>query len=214
MDANTRRAIVGALAVAGAVVVVDETFAELALDDLETPAPARGTIALGSLSKSVWGGLRVGWARADASLVQRLAATRATADMASPVLEQLIAVEVLARREAVVAERRRRLRAGRDDLTAALEPTGWRFSVPSGGAFLWVELPAPVATSLSVRASERGVHVTPGPRFGAAGLLERYLRLPFTAPSEQLAAAVPVLAELAGSSSVAHAGATQPAYVA
>src|SRR5262249_6153731 len=50
------------------------------------------------------------------------------------------------------------------------------------------------ATSLSVRARERRVDVTPGPRFGAAGLLDRYLRLPFTLPSDQLRGAVEVLA--------------------
>jgi DNA-binding transcriptional MocR family regulator len=203
MDANTRRTAVGALADAGTIVVVDETFAELQLDDVDATAPADATIALGSLAKSVWGGLRIGWVRAAESLVQRLATARATTDMASPVLEQLIAVQVLAGRETVVAERRRRLRAGRDRLAAALEPTGWRFTLPRGGAFLWVELPAPVATNLSVRAYERGVHVTPGPRFGAAGLLERFLRLPFTVPAEQLAVAVPVLAELAASSGTA-----------
>jgi DNA-binding transcriptional MocR family regulator len=213
MDEQTRQEALGTLADAGTVVVVDETFAELALDGVEPPPPAPATITLGSLAKSVWGGLRIGWARADASTVQRLAAARATADMASPVLEQLIAVEVLARREEVVAERRRRLRTGRDALAAALEPTGWRFALPGGGAFLWVELPAPIATTLAVNAYERGVHVTPGPRFGAAGLLERYLRLPFSVPAEQLSTAVAVLTELAASSTAVRASAA-PAYVA
>lgn len=219
MPTATRRGVLAALADAGSLVVVDETFAELALDEVAVPLPAAAlapgaTITLGSLAKSVWGGLRVGWARADASLVQRLAAARARTDMASPVLEQLIAVQALARREELVAERRTRLRAGRSALAAALEPTGWRFTLPAGGAFLWVELPAPATTSLSVRAHERGVHVTPGPRFGAAGLLERYLRLPFTAPVGQLAEAVAVLAELAASSVQSRGPAARPAYVA
>jgi DNA-binding transcriptional MocR family regulator len=134
--------------------------------------------------------------------------------MASPVLEQLIAVEVLARFDPLVAERRRRLRAGRAALAAALEPTGWRFTLPRGGAFIWLELPAPIATSLSVRAHDHGIHITPGPRFGAAGLLERYVRLPFTVPAEQLQTAVPVLAELAATSTAVRGAAASPAYVA
>jgi DNA-binding transcriptional MocR family regulator len=214
MNARARKQVLAALDHSRTVVVIDETFAELALDDVELPPPARGTITLGSLAKSVWGGLRVGWVRAGEERVQRLAAARATADMASPVLEQLIAVEVLAQREAVVAENRGRLRAGRDALAAALEPTGWRFTLPSGGAYLWVELPAPIATSLAARAHDRGLHVTPGPRFGAAGLLERFLRLPFTAPEEQLTAAVHVLAELAASTSRRSAASPQHEYVA
>ena len=61
---------------------------------------------------------------------------------------------------------------------------------------MWTELPDPISTSLSVQARERGLLITPGPRFGAAGLLERYLRLPFTLPPEQLEQAVAILAGL------------------
>ena len=61
------------------------------------PAAASGgerTITIGSLSKAVWGGLRIGWVRADPLLVRRLATARASLDMASPVFEQLVATKI------------------------------------------------------------------------------------------------------------------------
>jgi DNA-binding transcriptional MocR family regulator len=107
------------------------------------------------------------------------------------------------------------LRERRAALMEALDEhaPAWKHSRPRGGLFLWVELPSPSATSLSVRAGERGVHFTPGPRFGAAGLLDRYLRLPFTLPPDQLRRAVAVLASEAGESVAAQRTTAEPAYV-
>jgi DNA-binding transcriptional MocR family regulator len=203
-----------------ATVVVDETFVELNIDDVEMPPPMASfgdarTITVGSLSKPVWGGLRIGWLRADPSTVQRIAALRAITDMASPVLEQLVAVGVFECLDAIVSERRSLLRERRTELMAALDehaPT-WKYSRPHGGLFLWVELPSAAATSLSVRARERGVHFTPGPRFGAAGLLDRYLRLPFALPPDQLRHAVEVLAAEAGEPAAPRRATAEPAYV-
>jgi DNA-binding transcriptional MocR family regulator len=59
---------------------------------------------------------------------------------------------------------------------------------------LWVELDAPVSSALARAAEELGVRVAPGPRFGADGTMERFLRLPFTLPADELADAVHRLA--------------------
>lgn len=188
---------------AGTYVVVDETFAELNLDHNPMPPPmgcvdGRLTVTAGSLSKAVWGGLRVGWARAEPTLVSRLAAARATTDMASPVLEQLLATLVLGRFDEILADRRAQLAARRAALDGALARhlPSWRYTLPAGGLFIWTKLPAPISTSLSVLAGEHGIALTPGPRFGAPGLLERYLRLPYSLAPEQLERAVTNLARL------------------
>lgn len=57
MDVPTRRRMLGGLARAGITAVIDETFAELRLDELNPPPPATGkeVITLGSLSKAAWG---------------------------------------------------------------------------------------------------------------------------------------------------------------
>jgi len=202
IDPDARRVALRMLARAGAVVMIDETFAELTLEGPTAP-PMAGlgdgrTVTIGSLSKAVWGGLRVGWVRAEPPLIERLAGARATVDLASPVLDQLLAVEVFGALQEIMPQRREALRQRRAALTDALaaELPDWHFEPPHGGQFIWIELPAAISTSLAVSAAEHGVHVTPGPRFGAAGLLERHLRLPYTLPPAQLRKAVAILAHV------------------
>ena len=204
VDAESRRVAVRTLSDAGALVVIDETFVELNLEREPIPEPMASfgdsrAITIGSLSKSVWGGLRIGWVRADPPLIQRLAAARAMVDLASPTLDQLLAVHVLGRLHELMEHRRETLRQRRAALADALSTSlpNWRYAVPRGGQFIWAELPAAISTSLAVSAAQRGVHLTPGPRFGSAGLLERYLRLPYTLPPEQLRDAIGVLARVA-----------------
>ena len=59
---------------------------------------------------------------------------------------------------------------------------------------LWVRLPAPMSSALSAAASRMGLEVPPGPRFGVDGTLERFVRIPYTLPEEQLDEAVALLA--------------------
>jgi DNA-binding transcriptional MocR family regulator len=221
MDAASRRESLRELERARSHVVIDETFVELGLDGIDRAPPAAAgagarTITIGSLSKSVWGGLRIGWARADPTIVRSLAAARASVDLASPVLEQIVATHVFGALDEIMAERRAMIRVRRQALADALAVRlpGWSYTMPSGGLFLWAQLPGPNSTSLAVRAAEEGVQLTPGPRFGAAGLLERYIRLPFTLAPEQLERAVAILANVATSGAARPAPEPRISYVA
>jgi DNA-binding transcriptional MocR family regulator len=203
MEAALRRRVVRGLERAGALMIIDETFVELNLDGVPVPAPAASfgeghTITIGSLSKSIWGGLRVGWARADARLIHRMATVRAASDLASPLFEQIVAAYALERLDEILAERRELIRTRRAALARALDELlpAWSYALPPGGLFLWAELPSPISTSLALEASRHDLYLTPGPRFAAAGLLERYLRLPFTLAPDQLERVVEILAEL------------------
>lgn len=200
MDAPTRRRVIGILARVGSAAVIDETFAEMRLDEHRPlpPVAGRGVIILGSLSKVAWGGLRIGWARAEPSLLARLAAARSASDMASPVLEQLVAVQVIEHLGGILEARRGLLRHRYDTLARALadQLPAWRWSPPSGGLVIWAELPGPISTSLALDARRHGIHLAPGPRFGAAHLLERFVRIPFTEAPERLEQAVATLATL------------------
>lgn len=190
-------------AVGGATVVVDETFADLVLDG---PAPAplgaldARVVGLGSMSKAFWAGLRIGWVRAEPDLLARLAQSRVGQDLASPVLEQLVAARLLRRAQEILPERRALLRHSRDALVRALAHAlpGWRCTVPRAGMVLWVELPEPSATRLAAHALDIGLRLTPGPRFTLHGTADRWLRLPFTLPVEQIDDAVAMLQEAAG----------------
>ncbi|WBC17031.1 PLP-dependent aminotransferase family protein [Micromonospora sp. WMMA1998] len=202
MAADLRERLVGAAHAAGTDLVVDESFVDLPLDGTPLPPPVAvfdrhsRVISIGGMSKPYWGGLRIGWVRASAPQVQRLAAARVGVDMASPVLDQLVAVHLLDQAPAIVTARRAQLATQRDALVAALAERlpDWRVTVPRGGVTLWAELDGPISSALARAAEEVGVRLAPGPRFGLDGTLERFLRLPFTLPAAELAEAVGRLA--------------------
>ena len=192
-----RRELAAALARSRTLTVVDETLAELSLDGpvpppLATYLPGDLTVTIGSDSKTLWGGLRIGWARAGTALIRRLAAVRASVDMGSAVVEQLAAAELLGGLGALLPPRRAELQARRDALLAALAerlPT-WKARVPAGGLVLWCDLGRPVSSRLVVAAERHGIRLAAGPRFGVDGAFEQRLRLPYTYSSGVLASAV------------------------
>ncbi|MGW4442236.1 MocR-like transcription factor YczR [Streptomyces sp. NPDC004682] len=185
----------------GTWVVVDETLSDLALD---VPAPpsfaaraARGgggrVITIGSMSKSHWGGLRVGWVRAGARLVTELVARRIATDVGGSVMDQLLAVALLARGAGPVAHRLGELREQRSALAAALSEhlPEWTWRLPPGGLSLWVDLGEPIAPVLAERALDQGVRIESGSCFAAdPGVFEQRLRIPYTLPPETLREAV------------------------
>ena len=180
----------------GTTVVCDDTFADLALEpEPDPPAPfaalaaAGKVITLGSLSKSCWAGLRIGWIRADQATIRRLATARTSQDLGSPVLEQLVARVLLERFDEFMPERRRALLLRRNHLLDRLSTAlpGWQPSVPRGGLATWVDLGGRASsTRLATAALACGVRLTPGPRFSLSGTHDRFLRLPFTLPEAQL----------------------------
>ncbi|HTJ65960.1 MAG TPA: PLP-dependent aminotransferase family protein [Actinospica sp.] len=183
---------------AGAWLLADETITDIALDVPVpppfaagvSPADAERLLVCGSLGKSYWGGIRVGWLRAPSRVVHELAAARASLDLASPVIDQLIAVAVLSEGMGVDEERRAEARVGRAALEAALRELtpDWTWRRPPGGLSLWVQLAeGEESTSLVYRAGTHGLVLQSGPRFGAdPGTYERFLRLPYSQTPEML----------------------------
>lgn len=184
----------------GTTVVIDESFVELGFGAAERSAASIDprVVVVGSLSKPVWGGLRVGWVRASADLVHRLAALRASIDMGGAMIDQLVAAQVIPQLDELMPVRRELLRERRDVLCAALRQQlpEWRFTEPVGGISLWAELDAPMSTTLTMLAAPVGVILVPGSRFGVDGTLERFLRIPYALPGPLLETAVSRLAVL------------------
>ncbi|GAB2962431.1 aminotransferase-like domain-containing protein [Saccharothrix stipae] len=176
--------------------VLDEVLAELDLTGAPAAPPVAGAITVGSLSKVVWGGLRVGWVRADAALVARLARFKAVQDLGSGVLDQLAAVELLTDFAAVRAARVTALRRQHDHLCARLreELPEWEFTPAGGGQTLWVRLPDADSASYAQVALRHGVAVLPGGSLDPTGGSADRLRLPFTAEPPVIGAAVAALA--------------------
>ena len=185
----------------GMPTICDESLTDLWLDG-PPPAPLGSTdpeapvITVGGMAKSHWGGLRVGWLRGPASLVERLATERASVDLGTSVVEQLAAVELLQTSELALAGRREQLRQQRDVLLAVLGTTfrEWEIPRPGGGLSVWARLDRPIASRLAEVALSHGLRLGAGPRFGGDGSFERFLRVPYTLPPAQLHEAVGRLA--------------------
>jgi DNA-binding transcriptional MocR family regulator len=199
VDDDARRDVLRTARKTGTTVIIDESFVELGFSGgprRSSAALDSSVIVVGSLSKPVWGGLRVGWVRASTEMVQRLTALRASIDMGGAVLDQLVAAQIVPQLDALMPERVATLCTRRDALVAALtrELPEWRFTQPQGGISLWAELDAPLSTQLTMLAIPLGVAVVPGSRFGVDGTLERFLRIPFALPPDRLDLAVVRLA--------------------
>lgn len=197
MDEFSRAALAKIMADRDCHLIVDETMVDLWHEQRPPPPVARfdrrgKVISLGSMSKSYWGGMRIGWVRADRDLVRAMALHRSTHDMGSPLLEQLAAMALLRDEGADLDERRDQIRRQRDHLRNLLNRRlpDWIHEAPQGGLSIWTELPVPVATALAYAAREQGLRIAPGSRFGVDGALDRYLRLPFSMPENDLDIAV------------------------
>ena len=98
MSRTPRARVLDAAARQGTVVIADETTAELSIDRPGhfPPMAADGpAVLIGSVGKTVWGGLRVGWIRAERPLIRRLLAVRSPGDLGTPILEQLIVTRLI-----------------------------------------------------------------------------------------------------------------------
>lgn len=201
MSIREQDVIARAAADAGTVLLLDETTGELAIDARAVSAVAFAdvpAVRIGSLGKTVWGGLRVGWIRAEPTLIRRLVAARPSRELGTPEFEQAVSVRLLRRMPEVLAQRALLLREGRDALVDALRTAvpEWRVPEVAGGVCVWVELDAPLSSGLVMAARARGLHLSAGPRFSPDGGHERHLRIPFTAPPEDLRRAVAILGDI------------------
>jgi DNA-binding transcriptional MocR family regulator len=164
-------------------VIVEDLTPTLSTSTMPQPIAAfavpERVVTIGSLSKGGWGGLRIGWVRADRKLIMRLAAAKAIADHGSSILPQAVAVRVLAN-VATLAERAERESSVRREL--ALEAIrqrlpDWEVTPPQGGLSLWVRLPRGDGESFARLAAAHGVIVRPGPAASPQGGFRDYVRI-------------------------------------
>jgi 2-aminoadipate transaminase len=200
-----RKALVALVSHAGVPVVEDDPYGELRFGGEPLPsllsltmtspghdAPYGDTvISLGTFSKILAPGLRVGWVVAAREVIAQLTRAKQGTDLHTASLNQMIACEML--QSGFLAEHRKAIvgtyRERRDTMLAALAahfPSGARWTHPEGGMFLWVELPERIdAAALLRRALERRVAFVPGQAFHADGRGANTLRLNFSNASPQ-----------------------------
>lgn len=198
--------------------VIDETIRDVVLDDIALPPSYAAfddhAIVIGSASKSVWGGLRLGWIRAASTDRMALIQARLPHDLGAAAFEQLVLAEVLADPEPIMAAGQAALRENRAALLGALESRLPEFAPVSshGGLNVWARLPSPASTKLSTAARRHGVAMTPGPRFAAVGgeVGERHVRLPYALPAATLTEAIARIARAWESSTTAQSASRTP----
>ena len=196
MSEARRQALVAAARELALPLVEDNPYGDLWFD-APPPAPLaarhpEGTLYLGSFSKVLAPGLRLGYIVAPAALYPKLLQAKQAADLHSPSFNQRLVAEVL--RDGFLDRHVPTIRAlyktQRDAMLAALqrEMAGLdvQWNAPDGGMFLWARLPAGVdAVALLPQAVERGVAFVPGAAFYAGDADARTMRLSFVTASPQ-----------------------------
>ncbi len=180
----------------GLPLLEDNPYGDLWFDE-PPPAPLaarwpEGVLYLGSFSKVLAPGLRLGYVVAPEALFPKLLHAKQAADLHTPGFNQRLVHELV--RDGFLHDHvptiRARYRAQRDAMAAALRshlPTGCRWTLPRGGMFFWVELPDGIDTlALLPQAVARGVAFVPGSAFEADTARARgnTLRLSFVTASE------------------------------
>ncbi len=174
------------------IVVEDDVYYQLWYDRPPPPSiysltPSGSIIRLGSFSKILAPGLRLGWMLASPEIVRRCVKSGVldsggglnhfTAHVAAAFIELgLLDQQIYTLRNAY--------RERRDVLVNALEehlPQDCRWVIPQGGFFVWLRLPAQIDSASFLPAAEAaGVSYIPGTLFFANGGGQRYCRVNFT----------------------------------
>jgi 2-aminoadipate transaminase len=203
---SRRAALADRAAAIGLPLVEDNPYGELWFEAPPPPGLAgrnpAGVVYLGSLSKVLAPGLRLGYVVAPPALMPKLLQAKQAADLHTPGFNQRVAHEVL--RDGFLDRHvptiRALYRSQRDAMLAALDrhmPAGVSWNRPAGGMFLWLQLPpAMSAVDLLPRAVRRGVAFVPGAPFFADAGQDHTLRLSFvTASVPQIDTGVAALGE-------------------
>ena len=205
---EARRAAVVAAAQANALPLLeDNPYGDLWFDAPPPPSLAsrwpEGVLYLGSFSKVLAPGLRLGYIVSPAALYPKLLQAKQAADLHTPIFNQRVVHEVIRNGllDTHVPTIRARYKAHRDAMQTSLAKhlSGVaQWLTPVGGMFFWLELPQHIDTvALLPKAVEAGMAYVPGAAFYASAPRKNTLRLSFvTSPPEQIEAGVAALARV------------------
>jgi 2-aminoadipate transaminase len=180
-------------------IIEDDVYGLISYQD-NMPAALRAlderwVFYVGSFSKIIGPALRTGWMIVPAELIPKLAIIKDLSDIDTCTLSQraIAAYLDMGHLPAQLAAIRSEYKERRDLMIGALKkhfPEGTKWSVPAGGVFLWVTLPAGVDTIdlLKIAVEREQVAFIPGAAFGVAGdsVAKSSLRLNFTYCSREL----------------------------
>jgi len=198
MSAQRRVEVVEAARRAGVPIVEDNPYGDLWFDQ---PPPAslsslwpEGSMYLGSFSKVLTPGFRLGYIVAPTELYPKLLQAKQAADLHTPGFNQRVVYEVVKSGflDAHIPSIRARYKANRDAMAAALRehlPVGCEYQSPEGGMFFWIRLPQGLdAMALLPQAVDAGIAFVPGAAFYAHQADARTMRLSFVTLTPDLIA--------------------------
>lgn len=172
-------------------VIEDNSLAPLAFADSPRPMPAVGDgpgVSIGSFSKLLWGGLRIGWLQARGEVLEKIAGLAGVLDIGIAVPSQHLVLAAAPRFDNLLerrrAELRKRCRQAGSLLALHLPET--RFAAPAGGLSLWLDTGLPDSGPFVRLARRFGVAVLEGSLFRADGAPDGHLRLCFDRPEAVL----------------------------
>lgn len=199
MSTARRRQLIALAERYNVALVEDDFAAELRYDGRMQPAlkafdSGGQVIYIGSFSKMLMPGLRVGFLVAEGPIYQQLTQFKRVNDLMTSTLTQraLDLYVTVGRYQAHVRRSSQAYRKRRDLLAQAIDellPAECSYNLPQGGLFLWLRLPEGIAArALYTQALQEGVQFAPGPRFFAQPEQgESFLRLNFAAvPQERI----------------------------
>jgi 2-aminoadipate transaminase len=206
MSEARRAALSQRAAAIGLPLIEDNPYGDLWFDQPPPPPLSarnpEGCVYLGSFSKVLAPGLRLGFLVAPKSLYPKLLQAKQAADLHSPSFNQRMVAEVM--KDGFLGRHVPTIRAlyksQRDAMLAALgremADLDVQWNSPDGGMFLWARLPRGVdAVELLPRAVDKGVAFVPGAAFFAGQADTRTVRLSFvTASVEQIDTGIAALA--------------------
>ncbi len=197
MSLARRRALLDAAGRHGIPIIEDDAYSGLRYEGCDIPPLMaldvhQSVLYLGSFSKVLFMGLRVGWLQAPRAILRQLAIHRQLSDIHTAAPSQWLVDACLRsgllhrHRENAIAESRIR----RDLMHVALERhmsgiPGVRWNRPEGGLYVWLTLPENLtAQRVATAASRLGVAFVPGHVFSIDGSSSHSLRLNFTYPAK------------------------------
>ena len=191
----------------GVVVAEDDPYRDLryhgeALPSIKSFDEGGWVMFLGSFSKIISPGLRVGYIAGDADIIRKCTVGKQSTDVHTANLNQAIVDQFLRQNllpdhiRSICAEYGPKLDAMLEHLSSF--PEGVRFTRPEGGLFIWAELPEGMdALALLQKAIERKVAYVPGTHFCVGGSHLNTLRLNFSNSSmEQINTGMNILREI------------------
>lgn len=204
MSMARRLALVDLVRERGIAIVEDDPYGDLSYDG--DPPPTLKSldpevIFLGTFSKVLAPGLRVGWVASSPRLREAFFNVKEGTDIHNErIMTRTVYHSALGFLDAHIAASSELYRRRRDAMLNALElemPAGVRWTTPRGGFFLWVTLPDPYETDTMLPdATDRGVIYLPSSWFYPDRSWTRSMRLNFSSqPEERIAEAMRTLAE-------------------